>query len=311
MLDRLRAALRRRLRPVRQRQDGAQGERQQVHGRPDARLRAALQPVRLQSRPTCATWQPTRERRQRRAGQRDRAEQQPARSACRCCRSSPIPTDSAREYDLETSVAIQHELIRGLSVSGSWFRRSTHNERRTDNLLVGASDYSRSMSSARSTDRCSRSTTWTPASAASTTRSTSTRRTATSGRASTTASSSACPAGCTARRSSAAGRSINWSASSATRSTTRTTTVPLNPQRRRTAYLGWCDQGKLDIPYRHEFKLSGSYTHPVGHPGQRGVAELRRADPRHLLEHRPRRRRYAAELHRPVHAGCARHSRIS
>ncbi len=45
VLVRHHAALRRRLRSVRQRPHRAQGERQQVHGRPDARLRAALQPV--------------------------------------------------------------------------------------------------------------------------------------------------------------------------------------------------------------------------------------------------------------------------
>ena len=42
VLDRLRAALRRRLRSVRERQDGVEGVVQQVHGWPDARLRAAL-----------------------------------------------------------------------------------------------------------------------------------------------------------------------------------------------------------------------------------------------------------------------------
>jgi hypothetical protein len=49
--------------------------------------------------------------------------------------------DLAREYDIETSLGVQHELWRGLSLSGSWFRRTTHNERRTDNLLVGLNDY--------------------------------------------------------------------------------------------------------------------------------------------------------------------------
>ena len=53
----------------------------------------------------------------------------------------PDPDGLAREDDLETSIAIQHELFRGLSVSGSWFRRSTHNERRTDNQLVSNANY--------------------------------------------------------------------------------------------------------------------------------------------------------------------------
>ena len=53
----------------------------------------------------------------------------------------PDPDGLTRDTDFETSVAIQHELFRGLSVSGSWFRRSTHNERRTDNLLVTNANY--------------------------------------------------------------------------------------------------------------------------------------------------------------------------
>ena len=56
-------------------------------------------------------------------------------------RSSPIRTGSRASTDLETSLGLQHELFRGLSVSGSWFRRSTHNERRTDNLLVNNGNY--------------------------------------------------------------------------------------------------------------------------------------------------------------------------
>ena len=62
-------------------------------------------------------------------------------SVCRCCRSSPIRTGLRASTIIETSVAIQHELFRGLSVSGSWFRRSTHNERRTDNQLVSNANY--------------------------------------------------------------------------------------------------------------------------------------------------------------------------
>ena len=53
----------------------------------------------------------------------------------------PGPDGLDREYDLESSLAIQHELTRGLSVSGSWFRRSTKNQRRTDNLRVTSADY--------------------------------------------------------------------------------------------------------------------------------------------------------------------------
>ena len=55
-------------------------------------------------------------------------------------RVRPDPDGLAREYDIETSLSVQHELFRGLSVSGSWFRRSTHNERRTDNQLVSKAE---------------------------------------------------------------------------------------------------------------------------------------------------------------------------
>jgi hypothetical protein len=53
----------------------------------------------------------------------------------------PGPDGVDREYDIETSLSVQHELARGLSVSGSWFRRSTYNQRRTDNLLVSSANY--------------------------------------------------------------------------------------------------------------------------------------------------------------------------
>jgi hypothetical protein len=51
--------------------------------------------------------------------------------------------DIRREYDLEYSAGIQHELLRGMSVSFSWFHRDTHNLRRTDNILVGLNDYTK------------------------------------------------------------------------------------------------------------------------------------------------------------------------
>ena len=70
-------------------------------------------PLRLQSRPDLERSQ----RRQRRAGNRDRSEQQSGASACRCCRSSPSGRLEPR-LPTETSLSVQHELFRGLSV---WF----------------------------------------------------------------------------------------------------------------------------------------------------------------------------------------------
>jgi hypothetical protein len=49
--------------------------------------------------------------------------------------------DLRREYDLEYSAGIQHELMRGLSVNASWYRRGTYNQRRTDNILLTLDDY--------------------------------------------------------------------------------------------------------------------------------------------------------------------------
>jgi hypothetical protein len=51
--------------------------------------------------------------------------------------------DLRREYDLEYSAGIQHELMRGLSVTGAWYRRGTFNERRTENILLSLDDYTR------------------------------------------------------------------------------------------------------------------------------------------------------------------------
>jgi hypothetical protein len=49
--------------------------------------------------------------------------------------------DLAREYDWEYSAGVQHELMRGLSVSGSWFHRRTYNLLRSDNVLINSGDY--------------------------------------------------------------------------------------------------------------------------------------------------------------------------
>ena len=49
--------------------------------------------------------------------------------------------DIQREYDLEYSAGIQHELLRGLSVTGAYYRRSIHDQRLTTNLLFDRGDY--------------------------------------------------------------------------------------------------------------------------------------------------------------------------
>jgi len=49
--------------------------------------------------------------------------------------------DIKREYDLEYTAQVQHELIRGLSVNLGFFHRGTHNQRLTQNLGWTPADY--------------------------------------------------------------------------------------------------------------------------------------------------------------------------
>ena len=46
-----------------------------------------------------------------------------------------------REYDLEYSFSVQHQVMPRVAVTAAWYRRGTYNTRRTDNLLVGLNDY--------------------------------------------------------------------------------------------------------------------------------------------------------------------------
>jgi hypothetical protein len=46
-----------------------------------------------------------------------------------------------RVYNVETTVGVQHELLPGVSVSSNWYRRTFHNLRVTDNLLITQADY--------------------------------------------------------------------------------------------------------------------------------------------------------------------------
>ena len=47
-----------------------------------------------------------------------------------------------RVYNVETTAGVQHELLPGVSVSSNWYRRTFHNLRVTDNLLITQADYS-------------------------------------------------------------------------------------------------------------------------------------------------------------------------
>jgi len=52
-----------------------------------------------------------------------------------------VDPDFKRVYNIETTVGVQHELLQGVSVSANWYRRTFHNLRVTDNLLITAADY--------------------------------------------------------------------------------------------------------------------------------------------------------------------------
>ena len=49
--------------------------------------------------------------------------------------------DIKRMYNIETRVSVQHELCRGVSVTGGWYHRDYHNLRRRDNTLQTFADY--------------------------------------------------------------------------------------------------------------------------------------------------------------------------
>jgi hypothetical protein len=49
--------------------------------------------------------------------------------------------DFKREYDLEYTAQVQHEVVKGLSVSFGFYHRGTHNQRLTQNLGWSPSDY--------------------------------------------------------------------------------------------------------------------------------------------------------------------------
>jgi hypothetical protein len=53
----------------------------------------------------------------------------------------PDPNGVTRGFNTELTFGVQHQLIQGLSVNGTWYRRGLHNLERQDNVLVGLRDY--------------------------------------------------------------------------------------------------------------------------------------------------------------------------
>jgi hypothetical protein len=56
-------------------------------------------------------------------------------------RLNTVDPDFKRVYNLETTAGVQHELVRRVSLSANWYRRSFHRLRVTDNLLRTTNDY--------------------------------------------------------------------------------------------------------------------------------------------------------------------------
>jgi hypothetical protein len=52
-----------------------------------------------------------------------------------------VDPDFKRTYNIETTAGIQHEVLPRVSVGATWYRRTFHRLRFTDNLLVGLNDY--------------------------------------------------------------------------------------------------------------------------------------------------------------------------
>ena len=202
----------------------------------------------------------------------------------------PDPDGLAREYDLETSVSPSSTSCSGACrclVRGSGARRTTNAGRTTCSSRTRTTYPS--TWSARSTDRCSRSTTWTPPSAA--------QYNAVDFNSTDSDTRSRVYNGYElgfSGRLHGASFFGGWAFEQLVSVQCDSVDNPnnylggaLNPtaQVGGTAYLGWCDQGALDIPF--DTAQAVRLVHDsVGHPGQRRVAELRRAHPRHLLGHR-------------------------
>ncbi len=53
----------------------------------------------------------------------------------------PDPAGVTRGFNTELTTGFQHQLLPGVSVSGTWFRRRLHNVERQDNVLVSLADY--------------------------------------------------------------------------------------------------------------------------------------------------------------------------
>jgi hypothetical protein len=169
--------------------------------------------------------------------------------------------DLRREYDIESSLAIQHELLQGLSVSGSWFRRSTHNERRTDNLEVGLNDYTAVNVVSPTDGQVLTVYNLNLAKRGLTTKQLDVNSTDSDKRSRVY---NGVELGLTGRLRGAsffggwtADRLVEVQCDSVDNPNNLITFGGISQ-----AMLGWCDQRNLDLPFRHEFKLAGSYTLP-------------------------------------------------
>ena len=138
--------VRRRLRPVRQREDRGEVQRQPLQRVADDVLREPLQPAGDGDRePELDRLE--RERHRRRppwlhlpdGRLRDQLAQMPRNFGVRAL--DTVDPDFQRTHNWETTAGIQHELFPRVSVSATWYRRTFHDLLVRDNLLRSMSDY--------------------------------------------------------------------------------------------------------------------------------------------------------------------------
>ncbi|HUR33826.1 MAG TPA: carboxypeptidase regulatory-like domain-containing protein [Vicinamibacterales bacterium] len=161
-----------------------------------------------------------------------------------------LSPDVEREYNWEYNLAIDRELAPGLSVTAAWFRREFYNQEKSDNLLIGPDDYTSFQTANPLTGE------------AMTLYNLNRAKLGQSDIVDTTVTDRG------KRRVTFDGFEVQFTAR----------------MKNATLFGGWwneknvivncvgddpntflyCDQSQLDIPYRHNFKLNGTYMFPYG-----------------------------------------------
>ncbi|MQA28438.1 MAG: hypothetical protein GEU82_01170 [Luteitalea sp.] len=159
--------------------------------------------------------------------------------------------DSKREYDLEYTLGIDREVVPGVSVAATWFLRQTYNLQQTINRLVSVADYAAFEVASPLNNEPITVYNLNPA------------RQGLVDLLDTTADRSLARASYEGVEVTVNGRLPRggnvfggWSAGQAIRVTCADLSNPNT--------FRYCDQTEFDIPFRHNFKLAGSYPLPAG-----------------------------------------------